>query len=151
MLFLAEATFHLLHQQLTCIFIWSGGTILLGTLGMLFLKPGYYYYFMMMHLTWGIINLGCGLALWYHIRKKEARNADTHQVLRIHRHVRKMLFLNVIFDASYVVVGFGLPILLPHYLFLAFSFKNAVIIQGLTLLVLDSFFYSRHLRLRTKA
>lgn len=141
---IGQRTFLFLYQQLTIVYFWAILSILGGSLGLVLAKQSSFYYFWMMHLTWGVINLTCWAAIRFHIRHRQTLKASTEQVQKIHHHVLKMLLINVFFDALYVGVGICLTSLDFIPVVLRLPFQSAVIIQGAVLLVLDAFFSWRH-------
>ena len=95
-------------------------------------------------LSWGLINLGCWAAIHFHIRDRQTLQSPPKQMQKMHHHVLKMLLINVVFDALYVVTGCSLVWLdfIPEVLRLPFHW--AIIIQGLVLFLLDSYFSWHH-------
>ncbi len=146
--------FRILHKHLALLGWWSI-LCLLGSAGGLWLSSGIYYYFLVMSFVWGGINFGFTLAIFQHAFFKKFRSGDLFERFQIHGHVQSVMFLNIGIDSAYIFVGCWLR---EHsfrcgeeYAELWAGFGWAIIVQGVFLMVQDSWFARLHHRNFIKA
>lgn len=113
------------------------------------------FYFHLMNLSWGIVNMGVALFIFYHhnhIFNKPQTNQEKwhHQI-----HAEKMMLLNVGLDIAFLMIGLALyqqaysrlDTLLPA---LWKGFGISVLLQSLFLFVQDLLFHALHLKNRRR-
>lgn len=137
-----------LKRHLQILHAWVALNIITGLPG-LFAEQTFLYYFSMMNLSWAIINEVVVIWIDQHIKKRTFIEKGEEEQQKIGRHVENMLYANIWLDAAYVLAGISLSLFsVPSHpnLFLAFSWS--VILQGSALLILDNFFFFKHLQNR---
>lgn len=146
--------FRILHKHLALLGWWSI-VCLLGSAGAFLFSSGLWYYFLMMSFVWGGINFAITLGIFYHAFFKKFRPDDPYERLEIQHHVQAVMFLNIGIDSAYIFVGCWLR---EHsfrcgmeYAELWAGFGWAIIVQGLFLMVQDSWFTVLHHRNFRKA
>jgi hypothetical protein len=97
-----------------------------------------------MNLSWAIINLLVVIWIYQHIKGKKYEKGDKNYQKKITHHVLKVLFINILLDICYVIIGILLLSItekdqLMQDLWMGFGIS--IIIQGSVLLGLDSYFY----------
>lgn len=138
----------IMRRHLSTLAWWSVLNIAAGVLG-LFLLDGFWYYFAMMGLSWGVINLALVLFLFKLHFLNKFREGDALERIEAQFHVEKILVLNLGLDLGYALIGawvreHGLHIVENQALWLGFGWS--VIVQGLYLFVHDLAFYRLHRR-----
>lgn len=133
----------LLHQHLKILLIWILLNFLQGIPCMIY-TIGKIWFFSIMNLSWAIINLLVVIWIYQHIKGKKYEKGDKNYQKKITHHVLKALFINILLDICYVIIGILLLSItekdqLMQDLWMGFGIS--IIIQGSVLLGLDSYFY----------
>ncbi len=114
----------------------------------LFLAPGWFWYFMLMNISWAAINFAIALKLYDHVFYKRFIHGNVFKRFETQRHVEKMLLLNVGLDASYFFIGLYFKTLsfLPDttYPELWYGFGWSIMLQGAYMFIHDLSFYLLH-------
>jgi len=122
---------------------------------LLLYTSGAWWYFLIMSLSWGVINFSIVMWIFDHILLRKFTDPDPFERFEAQRHVEKMLYLNIGLDLSYVFAGMFLYILGTTDLItipaLWKGFGAAVVLQGVFLFSLDNFFHRLHSRNIRKA
>lgn len=137
----------ILRRHLAILAWWSILNILFGLLALLFLH-GQLYYFAMMNMVWGLINLLVAMLIFYHAVFRHFQKGNAFERFEAQRHVEKILLLNIGLDFAYCFIGLLLRehglidgIKLPG---LWCGFGWAVIVQGIFLFSQDVWVYRLH-------
>lgn len=144
----------ILHKHIAILGWWSVLNILGGILALLFFS-GALYYFWMMGIVWGIINLAVAIAVFDHIFFSRFRHGDVLERMEAQWHVEKLMFLNIGIDSAYIFVGLFLrehsfvPDVFRPEMWLGFGWS--VIVQGVFLLAQDIAVYRLHQKNYQKA
>lgn len=144
----------ILLKHLAVLGWWSIVCLLVGA-GALLFSTGQWYYFLMMSFVWGGINFAVTWAIFHHAFFRKFRADDAFERFEIHGHVQSVMFLNIGIDSAYIFVGCWLR---EHsfrcgveYAELWAGFGWAIIVQGIFLMVQDSWFARLHHRNLRKA
>lgn len=137
----------ILRRHLATLAWWSLLNIAAGLLGLICLQ-GFWYYFVMMGLVWGIINFAVTMWIFDHTVYKKFRKGLAFERLEAQRHVEKMILLNIGLDFSYFFIG----LLLREHAFVSgvpypelwMGFGWSIVLQGLYLILHDNYFYRMH-------
>jgi len=138
----------ILRRHLAILAWWSILNLVLGLIALAFLD-GIWYYFLMMGLVWGIINLLVAMLIFYHAVFKKFKKGNAFERFEAQRHVEKILLLNIGLDLAYCFMGS----LLREHGFTAnraipdlwIGMGGSVVVQGLFLLLQDSWVYRLHM------
>ncbi len=137
----------ILHRHIAVLLWWCMLQAVVAVPGLL-LAQGALWYFMLMNLSWAIINGGIAVVLHWHIRRQTFRRTGIHWRIVVQRHVAQMLLLNILLDISYSLAGFYLLYLSAQasgmHVALWWGFGWSVTLQGLYLLLHDFLFYRLH-------
>jgi hypothetical protein len=141
---------YLLQQHLLIFHTWTWLSLIIGGVGVLLFKQRYWY-FSLMTLTWGGVNLFLSLLLHFHIHRHKYINQSENQQLKIQFHVEKILFLNIGLDVGYLISGILFFVISEkQWQFIWHEFGYAILLQGVFLLSLDIFFSWKHYKNRTQ-
>lgn len=117
---------------------------------LLFVLDGTGWYFIVMVLSWAVINYLVVLWIFNHILLQKFTDPDPFERFEAQRHVEKMLFINIGLDIAYVFAGLWLwsigrhpDTLIPE---LWTGFGWAVMFQGIFLFFQDNFFHRLHIQ-----
>lgn len=139
----------ILQKHLAVLGWWCALHLLAAVPG-LFLLKGMWWYFLLMNLSWAVINFTVVLWIFDHVFYRRFARGNTFDRFEVHWHVERMLLLNIGLDTAYVFAGLYLHTLgqVPGaaYPELWTGFGWAVILQGVFLFGLDNFFRRLHLR-----
>ena len=137
----------ILRRHLAILAWWSILNILFGLSALLFLH-GQLYYFAMMNMVWGWINLMIAMLVFYHAVFRKFKKGNTFERFEAQRHVEKLLLLNIGLDFAYCFMGL---LLREHGLIAGIAlpaiwigFGWAVIVQGVFLFSQDVLVYRLH-------
>ncbi len=144
----------ILRKHLVVLSWWSLFNILGGIVAVLWLRNEWYY-FWMMGIVWGGINLAVALFVFDHTFYRKFRKGNSFERFEAQRHVEKLMFLNIGIDSAYLFAG----LLLREHSFihevahadLWLGFGWSIIVQGGFLLIQDIVFYRLHRRNFCKA
>lgn len=121
---------------------------LIVSIPVLWLFDNWLWYFVVMNLSWAVINFGIVLKLYDHIFYRRFLKGSVFQRFEVQRHVEKMLLLNIGLDLSYFFIGLYLKTLsyvpdigTPD---LWYGFGWSVMLQGTYLFVHDFSFHLLH-------
>lgn len=108
----------ILRKHLALLGWWCFINLAIGIPGM-FLFKGWLWYFMLMNMTWGIINFAIVLWIFDHIFLRRFVEGNVFQRFEVQRHVEQMLLLNIGLDTAYIFAGLWLKALaaipeMPH-------------------------------------
>ncbi len=138
----------ILHKHVGVLGWWCFVNAIAG-LPVLFIVKGFWWYFMLMSLSWAAINFAVVLRMYEHTIMGRFTKGNVYKRFEVQRHVEKMLLFNVGLDTAYVFAGLYLHTLsrVPGigYPELWAGFGWSVIIQGAFLLVHDNIFHWMHL------
>jgi hypothetical protein len=111
-------------------------------------STGWFWYFMLMNISWGVINLAIALHLFDHFYLKRFFKGNVYHRLETTRHVEKMLLFNVGLDLAYIFAGLWLLTYarVPDvgYPELWWGFGWATVLQGAYLFIQDLIFHGMH-------
>lgn len=137
----------ILRRHLAILAWWSILNILFGLTALLFLH-GQLYYFAMMNMVWGLINLLIAMVIFYHAVFRRFQKGNAFERFEAQRHVEKILLLNIGLDFAYCFIGL---LLREHGLIdgrslpgLWCGFGWAVVVQGVFLFSQDAWVYRLH-------
>jgi hypothetical protein len=137
----------IVRRHLAVLAWWSLLCIATGPLAILAFH-GEAYYFFMMHMVWGFINLAFAILVFYHAIFRKFQKGDAFERFEAQRHVEKMLLLNIGLDFAYVFTGLLLhehglreSVALPE---LWQGFGWAIVVQGVFLFAQDTWVYRLH-------
>lgn len=137
----------ILRRHLAILAWWSILNILFGLIALVFLR-GQVYYFAMMGMVWGVINLCIALLIFYHAVFRHFQKGNAFERFEAQRHVEKILLLNIGLDFAYCFIGLLLrehgwvaDVVYPE---LWWGFGWAVIVQGVFLFTQDLWVYRLH-------
>lgn len=150
-----DARFKLiLHKHIAILGWWSVFNIAGGLIALFFFK-GPMYYFWMMGVVWGLINLAVAIKVFDHIFFSRFRKGDVLERMEAQWHVEKLMFLNIGIDTAYIFVGLFLrehsfvPEVFRPGMWLGFGWS--VMAQGVFLLIQDISVYRLHWKNYRKA
>ena len=137
----------IVQRHLAVLAWWSLLCIATGPLAILVFH-GEAYYFFMMHMVWGFINLAFAVLIFYHAVFRKFQKGNAFERFEAQRHVEKMLLLNIGLDFAYVFTGLLLhehglreSVALPE---LWQGFGWAIVVQGVFLFAQDTWVYRLH-------
>jgi len=138
----------ILRRHLAILAWWSILNLGLGLVALVFFE-GILYYFLMMGLVWGIVNMLVAMLIFYHAVFKKFKKGNAFERFEAQRHVEKILLLNIGLDFAYCFMG----LLLREHGFLQgqktpelwIGMGWSVVVQGLFLLLQDSWVYRLHM------
>lgn len=133
--------YRIIQKHLAVLGWWSILNLLAGVAALLFLV-GFWYYFLMMGLIWGLINFFITMVIFEHtFYRKFTKGGSAYARIDAQRHVDRLMFLNIGIDTAYIFVGLWLRehgwvngVEFPD---LWSGFGWSIIVQGLFLLVQD--------------
>lgn len=141
---------YLLQLHLFIFHVWSWVSITVGAMGVIAFKH-YLWYFSLMTLSWGGVNLLVFLCCYWHIRKHQYVNQSLTKQIKVQYHIEKILFLNIGLDIGYIVAGILFFIISEkRWQFIWHEFGYAILLQGVFLLSLDTISSRKHYKNRTK-
>lgn len=137
----------ILRKHLTVLCWWSVFCTVVALFSLAFIH-GFWYYFFMMSMVWGVINFAIVIGVFNHTFFRKFRRGDSFERFDTQRHVQQIMFLNIGIDTAYIFVGmllrehgFGCNVQYPD---LWHGFGWAVIVQGIFLLSQDIVFSLLH-------
>lgn len=137
----------ILRRHLAILAWWSILNILFGLFALFFLHDQLYY-FAMMSMVWGVINLTIAMQIFYHAVFKHFQKGNAFERFEAQRHVEKVLLLNIGLDFAYCFIGLLLRehgfITRVAYPELWWGFGWAVVVQGVFLFSQDVWVYRLH-------
>lgn len=117
-------------------------------LPLLFYVDGAWWYFMVMTLSWAVINYYIVLWIFNHILLSKFVDPDPFERFEAQRHVENMLFINIGLDVAYIFAGLWIRGLgqIPDTAFadLWTGFGWAIVFQGVYLFFQDNLFHRLH-------
>lgn len=138
----------ILRRHLAILAWWSILNIFFGLIALFFLY-NQLYYFAMMSMVWGVINLMIAMQIFYHAVFKHFQKGNAFERFEAQRHVEKVLLLNIGLDFAYCFIGL---LLREHGLItgeahpeLWWGFGWAVVVQGVFLFSQDVWVYRLHM------
>jgi hypothetical protein len=137
-----DARFYLIVRKHLAVLAWWSIINFVAGVFAFFLAKGVLYYFLMMGLVWGIINMSITMVIFDHtFYRKFTRGGSAYDRVDAQKHVDRLMFLNIGIDTAYIFVGlwlrehsFAVGVAYPD-LWLGFGWS--IIIQGLFLLTQD--------------
>ncbi len=138
----------ILHKHVAILGWWCFLNAAVG-LPVLFFTEGFWWYFMLMNLSWAAINFAIVLRMFEHTVMRRFAKGNVYKRFEVQRHVEKMLLFNVGLDVAYIFSGLYLMTLakvpgISHPELWA-GFGWSVLIQGAYLLLNDNVFHWMHL------
>lgn len=137
----------ILRRHLAILAWWSLLSIVLSVVALACMQ-GLVYYFFMMNMVWGVINLCISMLVFDHAVLSRFQKGNAFERFEAQRHVEKILLLNIGLDFAYCFMGLllrehGLLTGISHpELWLGFGW--AVILQGVFLFSQDVWVYRLH-------
>jgi hypothetical protein len=139
----------IIHKHAAVLGWWCILHFLAGIPVLLF-ASGFWWYFMLMGLSWAGINFAIVWKLYEHTYMRRFVRGDILKRFEVQRHVEKMMLFNVGLDAAYCFAGLYLLTLarVPDMAHPALwsGFGWAVLAQGLFLLIQDNVVHWLHWR-----
>ena len=129
----------ILRKHLVVLAWWSIVNIVGGIAALCFLE-GFWYYFWMMGVVWGLLNFAIVMGVFQHTFYRKF-NGGAFERIENQRHVEKIMFLNIGIDSAYIFAG----LLLREHGFICgvahadlwLGFGWSVIVQGVFLFSYD--------------
>ena len=139
----------IIHKHAAVLGWWCILHFLAGIPVLLF-ATGFWWYFMLMGLSWAAINFAIVWKMYEHTYMRRFVRGNILKRFEVQRHVEKMMLFNVGLDAAYCFAGLYLLTLarvpdLAHTVLWS-GFGWAVLVQGLFLLIQDNVVHWLHWR-----
>lgn len=126
---------------------WSVLHLLLGIGGMWALSPGFWHYFFMMGMVWGLINFAVSMWIVEHAFLRKFREGSSFERFEIQRHIERLMLLNIGLDIAYIFAGLYIQAVACQHPVREALWQGlgwSVVLQGGFLFLLDNYFFRLH-------
>lgn len=143
-----DQRFKLILRKHLVVLCWWSILNIIGGICTIWFWTGVVYYFWMMGIVWGGINLIITIFIFQHTFFEKFQRGSAFERVEAQRHVERLMFLNIGIDSAYVFAGLFVR---EHsfacqvaYADLWLGFGCSIIVQGLFLLGQDIWVYRLH-------